>query len=292
MLNLLSKVAVQQDSDKSKIVRLSNITEGVDGAGVFGYSMEAQNAMVEDHQTRQFKHTTTLDLRVVRPDGTDLDDLQNMVQEKCRFSGYTPNGFLIWHSPSILKRNTQYSDMISDAVIATVGSPPGYVGDAPNAKMPTYAGRNALALWNVLKGDNNVLNGFELDGGASGSVSGKEQTITVGSTTDPGTVLWKSRKVLFPFDGKRLTGSLTLHQSDFDLRIAVRFYNPSGSFLSAIEDTVSATTTEQRISVTGSTPSNTAEIQLAVKIDSANDGEEADVSEPMIGVEDEQEFTL
>ena len=173
MLNLLSKVAVQNQNTPSSIAQLSNIMEGVDGAETFGYNVEAETVQVEDNQTLQHAHVHTFDIRCIE-DSANSAILDAIVagNHKAKISGFSPDGFLIWDDPSLIVRNKQYDNIFASAVLATVKSTPNFRGTP--AKRAVHAGKNLLAVYDVT-------------------------TIT--------TATLKSQSILFPFPGMELTAS-------------------------------------------------------------------------------------
>lgn len=170
MLTLLKEIAVQNVDSPSSIARLSNIMDGVDGAGAFNFSQETEAIQVEDNQRRQISELVTMDLRVIQDDGQSaIIDAIQANQSKALITGYTPNGFVVFPDPVLLTRNKQYDGILASAVFATVRGTPGFAG-SPRKRF-FHAGRNLLGIFDV-------------------------------TTVDP-----RNRKIFFPFPGVELTAS-------------------------------------------------------------------------------------
>ena len=148
MLNLLSRVAVQNQNTPASIARLSNIMEGVDGAETFGYNVEDESVQIEDNQKLQHAHLHTFDIRCIEDSANSaILDAILAGNYKAKISGFSPDGFLIWDEPSLLVRNKQYDNIFASAVMATVKSTPNFRGTP--AKRAVHAGKNLLGVYDV-----------------------------------------------------------------------------------------------------------------------------------------------
>lgn len=161
MLNLLTRLAVQNVSSPASIAMLSNIMEGVDGAELFGYNVEEESVQVEDNQKLQHSHLHTLDVRCL-DSNTNSAILDAIVagNHKARISGYTPDGFLIWNDQSLLVRNKQYDGIIATAITATVKSTPNFRGTPPSRAV--HASRNLLGVYDVTSITTATLKGLNI----------------------------------------------------------------------------------------------------------------------------------
>ena len=161
MLNLLTNVAVQSQNALASIARLSNIMEGVDGSEVFGYNVEQESIQIEDNQTLQHAHMHTFDIRCIE-DSANSAILDAIVagNYKAKISGYSPDGFLIWHEPSLIVRNKQYDNVFASAVLATVKSTPNFRGTPPARAV--HAGKNLLGVFDVTSITTATLKGLSI----------------------------------------------------------------------------------------------------------------------------------
>lgn len=215
MLNLLNKVAVQNQNTPASIARLSNIMEGVDGAETFGYNVEDESVQIEDNQKLQHAHLHSFDIRCLE-DSANSAILDGIVagNYKAKISGYSPDGFLIWHEPSRIVRNKQYDNIFASAVMATIKSTPNFRGTPPARAV--HAGRNMLAVFDVTSITTATLKtlniffpfpGLELTASGSGgdvgfsfrNSAGNELSSSTGSS--PHTATIPADTVYIRFDG-------------------------------------------------------------------------------------------
>ena len=287
MIPLLNSVAVQDQTATSNIVTLDNIMSGVDGSAVFGYNLEAKALEVNDKQKQQYAHTHTFDIRVVQGTTAEIATLQAIIDNNrtVKVSGYSPDGFFLWDEPTVMVRNTQFDQVVADAVLLTHDTTIGYRGTAPLSKLAVYAGDNALALYNVLSGSASVLNGFSLLNNATGSVTGSAQTVTVGATTAAGTVYLRSANIFFPFAGVGITGSISTTAQTGDYELGIEFVQSDGTtIISTATETFDAGGAPERVSVVGTTPANTAFIRLVVRASLVSAAQAVTLNSPMLSL--------
>jgi hypothetical protein len=295
MIGLLNKVAVQDQTVASNIATLDNIMSGVDGSSVFGYALEKKNLEVNDKQMQQYAHTHTMDIRVIRPADATQSIMRAIVdnQRLVKLSAYSPNGFLLWDEPTLMSPNPQFDQVVADALLLTQDSTIGYRGTAPLSKRAVYAGENALALYDVTKGSANVLNGFSLLNNATGSVTGTEQTVTVGSTTTGGTVYARSANIFFPFEGIPITASADFLTSDGDFNIAIEFVQSNGTtIISTASNVFSPGDMPIRATVLATTPANTVYIRFAITASQVGTSDDLIFEKPMLALSGITRFTL
>jgi hypothetical protein len=295
MIPLLSNVAVQDQTTVTNIVTLDNIMTGVDGSAVFGYSLETKNLEVNDKQKQQYAHTHTFDIRVIQGTSAELAILRAIVDNNrnVKVSGHSPDGFFLWDEPTLMARNTQFDQIVADALLLTHDTTIGYRGTAPNKKLGVYAGDNALALYDVLSGSASVLNGFSLLNNATGSVTGSAQTVTVGATTTGGTVYLRGANIFFPFVGVSLSGSLSTTAQTGDYELGIEFVQSDGTtIISTTTETFDAGGTPQRVSVVGTTPANTVYIRLVVRASSVSTAQAVTFNSPMLALAGRTQFSL
>jgi len=253
MITLLSNVAIQDTKAAANIVYLANIMEGVDGAATFGYSLEPTSAKVEDGQTQQYKHTHTLDIRVLEASAADLTKLKVIEagSNPVRVSGYSPDGFFVIDDAAQLTMHEQYTELIARRILVTTTGVNGYGGTAPFVKLPVYAGDNLLAVYKVNSGSATYLNGF--DPGVAGTVSGDIYTIT----TATGIVL--SEYIFFPFPGQSLTASINVTTAGSGGSLSILPFDSTGAGLTPITASFSGTGIK---TVSGVLPANTVYVGL------------------------------
>lgn len=125
----------------------------------------------------------------------------------------------------------------------------------PQRSQAFYGGRNALSLHDISQGSATLLSGFVLDGGATASVSGANQTVTA---TDKDTGV-KSTPFLFPFAGARLIASADFSGATIRYNIGLRFLNSAGATLSEVTADYIAS---GRRSIEATVPDSTVYVQF------------------------------
>jgi len=293
MIPLLSNVAVQDQSVVTNIVTLDNIMSGVDGSSVFGYNLETKNLEVNDKQKQQYAHTHTFDIRVVQGSSAELAILRAIVDNNrlVKVSGHSPDGFFLWDEPTLMTRNTQFDQIVADALLLTHDTTIGYRGTAPLRKLGVYAGDNALALYDILSGSASVLNGFSLDQNATGSVSGALQTVTVGATTAENTVYLRSANIFFPFVGVSVTASFNVVQVSGSFKIGIEFVQSDGT--TVISTSRANVSGEGVNTLTASLPANTAFIRLVLPAGAGTvTSDQIQINQPMLSLGGRTQFSL
>lgn len=294
MIPLLSNVAVQDQSVVTNIVTLDNIMSGVDGSSVFGYALETKNLEVNDKQKQQYAHTHTFDIRVVQGTSAELAILRAIVDNNrtVKVSGHSPDGFFLWDEPTVMTRNTQFDQIVADALLLTHDTTIGYRGTAPLKKLGVYAGDNALALYDVLSGSASVLNGFSLLNDATGTVTGSVQNITVGATTITNTVYFRSANIFFPFVGVPITASINLDGATGGaMRLGIEFVQSDGTTI--ISTSIGPNMSAVRESLTATTPANTAFVRFVIVAGAGlSAGNNSDFQQPMLALGGRTQFSL
>jgi hypothetical protein len=180
----LKKLAIY-NTVSEEVTQLVNVMEGAEGSAVFGYNVTDSALTVANGQKTQFKQTHTVSLSILPPSGSDatiMDGILNSVEPlPVKIAGMSDDVFLLWDEQSYLVQKDEYGDTLTRNLNATKDATIGYRGTAPLKKKPVYAGGNLLALYDVLTGSASALNGFTVLNGATGSVTGAAQTITLGS---------------------------------------------------------------------------------------------------------------
>jgi hypothetical protein len=286
MIPLLSNVAVQDQTVVSNIVTLDNIMSGVDGSATFGYTLETKNLEVNDKQKQQYAHTHTFDIRVIQPDSASMSILKAIRDNNrlVKVSGHSPDGFFLWDEPTLMVEDNQFDEIVATALLLTHDTTIGYRGTAPLSKLGVYAGDNALALYDVLSGSADVLNGFSLVTSATGGVTGSQQEVITPATTAENTVYLRSANIFFPFVGIPITASANIASiSGGAFKLGVEFVQSDGSTIISTSRTGDVSTGVY--SVTGTTPANTVYIRFVVTAGtSAAAGEDITFSQPMLSL--------
>ena len=286
MIPLLSNVAVQDQTVASNIVTLDNIMSGVDGSATFGYTLETKNLEVNDKQKQQYAHTHTFDIRVIQPDSASMSILKAIRDNNrlVKVSGHSPDGFFLWDEPTLMVEDNQFDEIVATALLLTHDTTIGYRGTAPLSKLGVYAGDNALALYDVLSGSADVLNGFSLVTSATGGVTGSQQEVITPATTAENTVYLRSANIFFPFVGIPITASANIASiSGGAFKLGVEFVQSDGSTIISTSRTGDVSTGVY--SVTGTTPANTVYIRFVVTSGtSAAAGEDITFSQPMLSL--------
>lgn len=287
MIPLLSNVAVQDQTVASNIVSLDNIMSGVDGSSVFGYNLEAKALEVNDKQKQQYAHTHTFDIRVIQGTSAELAILRAIVDNnrEVKVSGYSPDGFFLWDEPTVMVRNTQFDQIVADALLLTHDTTIGYRGTAPLSKLAVYAGDNALALYDVLSGSASVLNGFSAGAGLTVSQASGEQTVTRASGS--GTFL-SSANIFFPFAGVQITASLDITASTATPVFGIQFLDSSGSVVSTSTANSGGTGVNSHTAIV---PATTAYIKFVINPgNTASD--QVQFRKPMLALAGRTQFSL
>jgi len=277
----------------TNIATLDNIMSGVDGSSVFGYNLETKNLEVNDKQKQQYAHTHTFDIRVVQGSSAELAILRAIVDNNrlVKVSGHSPDGFFLWDEPTLMTRNTQFDQIVADALLLTHDTTIGYRGTAPLRKLGVYAGDNALALYDILSGSASVLNGFSLDQNATGAVSGALQTVTVGATTAENTVYLRSANIFFPFVGVSVTASFNVVQVSGSFKIGIEFVQSDGT--TVISTSRANVSGEGVNTLTASLPANTAFIRLVLPAGAGTvTSDQIQINQPMLSLGGRTQFSL
>lgn len=284
----LKKLAVY-DTVSEEVSTLVNVMEGAEGSAVFGYNVEDSALTVANGQKLQFKQTHTLSLSILPPTGTDETQmnaiLANPENKPVLVAGMSDDTFLLFDEENYLMQQNEYGDTITRKLTMTQDATIGYRGTAPLSKLPVYSGGNLLALYDVLSGSANVLNGFSLLNNATGSVTGALQTITVGATTVGGTVYLRSANLLFPFAGEVLTASANFTAGDADFNIALEFVQANGTtIISTSANAVALGDIPGRYTVQAIVPNNTVYVRFAITASAVGSTDFVTISAPAIRI--------
>jgi hypothetical protein len=183
-------------------------------------------------------------------------------------------------------QDSQFDEIVSDSLLLTHDTTIGYRGTAPLSKLGVYAGDNALALYDILSGSAEVLNGFAKSGTITASVSGAVQSLTRGA--DAGAAL-VSQGIYFPFVGQVLTLSMFVNSANAGYSFGIRFLDASGSVIDATLESTTGATSRKSMSVV--IPANTVSISVFF-VPGATSGNTLVFQEPMLSLSGRTAFTL
>jgi len=170
----------------------------------------------------------------------------------------------------------------------TLDAKPGFNGADSMKKLPVYAGQNILGIYNVLEGSSTLLNGFMLNGTMVTTQSSASQTLTRGADAS---AYLMSQPLLFPFQGVRLTSSMTTTIQDGTADIGIRFLDISSVQIDIYTASFTGAGTIRRsYPGTLATPSTIVYVQFFVD-PSATDTDQTVFNTPAIRLGFETAFT-
>ena len=237
MLLQLRKLAVQSIATPADIVILTNISEGVEGATVFGITEEEVNPIkILDGQTALTAYRHTINIRGLYDD-TDMARLKTwaLAQEPVRITGLGVNGAVVFDGSYLLAVNTGFDSINTVALKVTVE----WANEFTSGYQQIAIGQNLLRNYLVNLGTGTLLYGFTAETGATALYSGGIQTVIRASGTGTGVV---SDTVFFPFEGEQLTASFTVQTDVAGVHaIGIRFLDDAGSPISTSTASVNGT---------------------------------------------------
>jgi hypothetical protein len=250
---------VQSISDPDDVVILTNISEGVEGATVFGVTEEpVRDIKILDGQTAQtaFKHE--INIRGLHDDA-DMAQLYTwaLAQTPVRLTGLGVNGVVTFQGSHLLAINKGFDGIVTVALKVTVES----TGQYEAGYNPVLIGVNALRNYDVASGAGNLVYGFSADAGITPTRSGGSQTATYASGSDNGVF---SPSLFFPFVGERLTASASFTAQTGDWAIGFRFLDDTGALISQSTNAFGIGDVPARNGQTATVPAGTHFIQFVV----------------------------
>jgi len=210
MLNQISQIAVQSQTNTENVVVLDNIMSGVDGAATFGYSVTPRSLTVEDAQTQQYVHDHQMDVRVLRSAAADLEKLQVMDanNEPVKVTTQGIDGSVLFFDEAQIVRAPQFNQVLADRFLITRSTAIGYAGEANFTRYPVLGStRDLMEVYDTSTGNSLLLNGFS-SSGVTRSQTGGIQTITRDSTGGLARAI--SPSFLWPFVGTRLEAQVEI----------------------------------------------------------------------------------
>lgn len=234
MINHISKVGIQSQTNTANVVVLDNIMEGVDGAATFGYSVTPGDLRVQDAQTQQYIHNHQLDVRVLRSSDADLEKLQVMEanNEPVKVTTLGVDGSVVFYDEAQMVRAGQYDQVLADRFLITRSTALGYVGDPSDTRYPVLGVTNDLMeIFDTSTGGPVTINGFGSSGAISAIQSGGIQFMTRTSSSGLSRVI--TRNLLWPFPGVSLTAQIEVTAiSAPSSLLLLQAFNSSGSIIS------------------------------------------------------------
>lgn len=265
MINIIKKIAIVEKSTQDKVVILDNISEGIDGSSVFGFSNEPKGISVNDAQFYQTHQLPSVDIRVLKPSSTDIAQLESWAENQTDIYAclLTVDGVIYfgqWHNSigaSKIVLNEQLSDNDIFAFKITSKTEIGFSPSTGLHQGGVWMGENMIGAyeWNDVNSDNSP-DGF-LFNFQNASFNTSTKILTFDYNNGGSDILQVD--VLFPFEGQPLTASLTVdtytvNSGSPNPKISISWRDKDGV---AISSNSSNITSSGRVSVTGTAPSGT-----------------------------------
>jgi hypothetical protein len=219
MIAKLRRIAIY-DTANDKIVQLTTIQDGVEGAGGFFYEEEEDTLAVDDDQAYLLSFLCKLETRVLGQSSVRAD-LEAMVGEECIISGVGIDGFVQFGRtvPSNTNTNT-FADTVKIVAIDQVDKSTVFRIVAQRRSVKGYSSgiaRGGVGAFNSLlnmyevisgiTGSSGTPYGFALeDGNSTGTNSTSGYAFFTNSLSASG-YGFKSSRFLFPFQGIPVTFS-------------------------------------------------------------------------------------
>ena len=249
MIAKLRRIAIY-DIGNDKVVTLTTIQDGVEGAGGFFYEEEEDTLTIDDDQTYLLSFLCRLEARVLGQSSVRAD-LMAMVGEECIISGVGIDGFVQFGrvEPTNTTTNT-FADTVKIVAVDQVDKSTVFRIVAQRRSTKAYvsgvlaggvgAFNSMLNVYDVTSGVSNALYGFALTGGVTASITNttsgyarQSVTVTIGDGI-------QSSRFLFPFEGIPVTLSFRIETDSSDNEGILRAF--TGTTTVATQSPDSATT--------------------------------------------------
>ncbi len=305
MINIIKQLAIIQrdDTDNSSndtIVILTPISEGVDGSSVFGITTEAGELKIGASEMYMPSITSTLDVRVLAPDGdaytgqTAIDQLKEWADnlEEVYVVGTTIDGYVLIgdrQTSSRLCRIVTNSSLTSNDVYAfkiTRNAINGY--DSSGVRPYNggfFTGKNLLSYFEFDdKNANNVADGWSASNFDSTSFTSGVQTL-VSDTVEANFI----RSIYMPFEGENMTFSadITVSGTYSTQQLRVIYFDASDSIIASSTETL----TNGRVSLNFNVRANTSYIQLGVITQASSSTVTTTVANPALRIGTDSTYT-
>jgi hypothetical protein len=285
-MNNISNIAIVDSS--INVYELNTIISGAESAAEYIFSTEESFTEINNRQQVLAKVRALLSGAFV---GTSVNEaaikaLSNSLTTNVKIVGYGEENFLMFNDDNA---KTSFVNKFNDVISGyNLRSQCEYIYGYNSTGIlngKTFISKNLLALYNVLSGENSSsLFGFSVtDGTATISRTGADVSVQEDATA-PAT--FGSELMLFPFVGKRLTGSFDLTTAGSGNVASLAFYDDTDAFISRVNFSLSGT---GRKSFNATVPANT--VYVALEFVLAAD-ELITFSKPMIGLNGNSTFDL
>lgn len=208
MIAKLRRIAIY-DTGNDRIVQLTTIQEGVEGAGGFFYEEEEDTLKVDDDQEYLLSFLCRLEARVLGQASLRAD-LMAMVGQECIISGVGIDGFVQFGRvvPTATTTNT-FADTVKIVAIDQVDKSTVFRIVAQRRSTKAYvngvlaggvgAFNSLLNIYDVTSGVSNALYGFALYGGVTASITNTTSGWARQSAQIGAGEAIESSRFLFPF---------------------------------------------------------------------------------------------
>jgi len=233
MIAKLRRIAIY-DTGNDKVVTLTTIQDGVDGAGGFFYEEEEDTLTIDDDQSYLLCFLCKLEARVLG-NSTLRADLMAMVGQQCIISGVGIDGFIQFGRVNPSNTNTNvFSDTVRIVAVDQVDNSTVFRISAQRRTVKGYSGgiargsvgafNSLLNVFEVTSGITGTPYGFALgDGSSAGTNTVSGHAFYVGTLGASG-IAYKTSRYLFPFQGIPVTFSFRQETTAGEGRASVATY--------------------------------------------------------------------
>lgn len=300
MILIGKKLSIIENASPDNVVLLDNISEGVDGSSVFGFTSEPSEIKINDGQTYINRKTNTLDVRVLKPSSSDVIQLKSWASNQTKVSVHlsTIDGVVQFGNYDGTTLGNECTIVINEQLVSedifafkvTKDATVGFDSNTGVYEGGVWAGKNMIGdyEWGDKDGSN-VADGWTIVNASASSFSSGQQSITCSTTACD----FQRRFWVTSFRGREITFSLTTVSFDVgtydDARAIIAFYDSSEGFITS--QTSSTSTTPERVSVSATVPSN-AVYCLVIYKTTANSGTlETVIENPSLRVDGKTTYT-
>jgi hypothetical protein len=247
MIAKLRRIAIY-DTANDKIVVLTTIQDGVEGAGGFFYEEEEDTLAVDDDQAYLLSFLCKLETRVLGQSSVRAD-LEAMVGEECIISGVGIDGFVQFGRviPTNTTTNT-FADTVKIVavdqvdkstvfrIVAQRRSVKGYSSGIARGGVGAF--NSLLNMYEVTSGISNALYGFALTSGVTASITNTTSGYAFQSVTVSIGDGIQSSRFLFPFADIPVTLSFRNETNSSDSEGILRLFTGTTTVATQSQTTV------------------------------------------------------
>lgn len=291
----LRNLAIIEDASPDNVVNLIPVTEGPEGAAVFGASNEHETFQVQAGQLVLDRGAPELSVVCLKPDTSDITQIESWVdnQTDVYVSGLTLDGGIMFGDAENstqavkLQANEAVSDNDLYAFTITKQTPPGFDPSTGIYQNGFWVGKNLLGMYQWGDADSSgIADGWGAAGFSTTSFSSGQQTLEADTTQrDFERSLWfafEGQQVTFSIDIDSRTGSYATEQ------IELSFLDDSGSQIS--NETTSFSSTGRK-SVTGTVPADTVQVVSRLSLQASTGTVTEVVADPTLKLESESTYS-